>query len=466
MLRGSTLYIMVVWLGGCSMFEETSFPLSPRDVLHVSRDASPLAQRSSRDVADTRTWLRDTMPRLERLMPSSYGPTLVTEQLVEAGGRPVDLYRHFGYTPQTLVRLLDNFSGMRCSALCGSGRASIDTPAAVWPGFEDVWIPVAQDLSLGGRLGLATDAGRAREADCIIILPGLFGDVGVLRSRDLAIGLRECGFHVLALEPRGHGQTEARYPGKHYLFGVAETDELCRVNDWLERRPFIRGVGLIGYCWNANAVLLGAWYDSRRPDDPAVAAPRRNSPFITPPRERPRFAAGVMAFSTVVRWEELVEALDPPYPIVHMPHLHTVQGTVRSRMERKRYADSDGSLRRLICAEYARIGFELPGGMGQGYRFLRLVDHCGQPAGDKLESCRVPVLLVHGANDPLTPAQEVADLMAGVRNPLVAATVLPDGGHVGFAAHAKEHYFSLIVNFFDPLHGAAAMSRAKPQSDH
>ena len=90
---------------------------------------------------------------------------------------------------------------------------------------------------------------------------------------------------------------------------------------------------------------------------------------------------------------------------------------------------------------------------------LRLLEHRGKPAGDKLESARMPVLLVHGANDPLAPSQDVADLMATVDNPRVAATILPSGGHVGFNAYAPEYYFSLIVSFFDPATGAAAPAR-------
>ena len=86
---------------------------------------------------------------------------------------------------------------------------------------------------------------------------------------------------------------------------------------------------------------------------------------------------------------------------------------------------------------------------------LRLVAYRQQPAGDKLDSARMPVLIVHGADDPLIPAQDIADLMASVRNPRVAAVVLPSGGHVGFAGYSPRYYLSLIINFFDPIRGAA-----------
>jgi predicted alpha/beta-fold hydrolase len=82
----------------------------------------------------------------------------------------------------------------------------------------------------------------------------------------------------------------------------------------------------------------------------------------------------------------------------------------------------------------------------------------GKPAGDKLEDARVPVLIVYAANDPLSPAQYVSDLIAVTENPNVAAIMLPGGGHIGFAAYARRYYFSLIVNFFSVVDGPRAAS--------
>ena len=47
--------------------------------------------------------------------------------------------------------------------------------------------------------------------------------------------------------------------------------------------------------------------------------------------------------------------------------------------------------------------------------------------------------------------------MAGTANENVAALILHGGGHIGFAAYAKAYYFSLILNFFDPLAGPRAV---------
>ena len=81
------------------------------------------------------------------------------------------------------------------------------------------------------------------------------------------------------------------------------------------------------------------------------------------------------------------------------------------------------------------------------------------PAYDKLESVRVPIVLVDAINDPFLDVQELADLTAATDNPQVACLMLPGGGHTGFAAYNRAYYFSLIINFFDPQNGAAAYSK-------
>ena len=113
-----------------------------------------------------------------------------------------------------------------------------------WPEFEDVWIPVGESLELAGRLGYATDdAGQPISADCIVILPGLYGDNGVQRTKDLASALRRNGFHALALELRSCGQTERRYPLRTTAFGILETGDLLLVSEWVEALPRVERSG-------------------------------------------------------------------------------------------------------------------------------------------------------------------------------------------------------------------------------
>ena len=433
---------------GC--FSERSFRLEPADTVRMTRE--PLPTRSTRD------WLTAAHHQLADLLPRTDAAPLLTEQMVTADGTAIDVFAHFGIRRKSLRTIFGNLDGIRCTAQAAGSGYHIEEPAPPWPGFEDRWIPVRDDLSLSGRHGLARQAdGGTRQADCIVILPGLFGDNGIKRTRDLAIALREAGFHVLALEPRGHGQTERRFPNHAFTFGVFESDELLVVSDWLEALPPVRRTGLVGFCWTANIVLLTAWFDGGAAADPIITDALR--PLLAAPSVNRRYKAGIIAFSPVVRWETLVEDLEQPRSHLGDPVYAALQDIVISRKRRKNRPETSGSLRRLIEQEYERTGFDFPGGTRDGYQALRWLEHRGKPAGDKLESVRTPVLIVHGANDPLAPAQDVADLIATIDNPRVAATILPGGGHVGFAAYAREYYFSLIVSFFDAATGAAAPAR-------
>ena len=199
--------------------------------------------------------------------------------------------------------------------------------------------------------------------------------------------------------------------------------------------------------------------DGNKPDDPLISPTIRRN-LVAHDSAKRRFSAGVMAISPVVRGEALMDQLDRPRSRWKHPIYAAIQDTVRDRMKRKGYRVT-GSLRQVMDDEYA--GYNVPGthGLAEGYSMLRLIDYKNQSAGNKLELARMPVIILHGADDPLIPAQDIADLMAGVRNPRVAAVILPSGGHVGFAAYAPQYYFSLIMNFFDPQCGAAARGASR-----
>ncbi len=449
---GALVLVMTLNLG---CFSERSVRLDPHEAIRLSPDGHATAEGVS-----TRDWLRHTHEQLASLLPQAPVEPLLTEQLSNGDGQAIDVFGHFGIERKSLQSIIKNFRGLLYSGQAASRDYYVERQAPPWPGFEDVWIPIHlvidEELALSGRLGYARDEqGNIRDADCIVILPGMFGDHGVKRSADLAIPLRESGFHVLHLEIRGHGQTEHRYPRMYHCFGVAETDDLMQVSDWLESLPHVRRTGLIGYCWNANIALLSAWFDGRQADDGLISdALRPYLPAYNP--ERRRFRAGIIAFSPVVRWENLMDELDRPRSRLGSPIFAAIQDTIRDRMVRKNFPNPDGNLRRLVQLEYEGYNLGFPNGAKESYPFLRLMPYKGETAGDKLDRARMPVLIVHGADDPLVPVQDVADMVAGVRNPKVAAVILPSGGHVGFAGYARQYYLSLITNFFDPQTGPAA----------
>jgi len=430
----------------CGCFSERAIPYRAGDFRPIA--AEPV------DGADARAWLESAGRGLEPLLPPEPQPPLTTSMLTADDGEVVDVLRYFGRRPQDLPSVFRNYYGLLHTAQTAGADSDPKAPPPMWPEFEQVWIPVADGVTLSGRLALATRPDGAGVADCIVLIPGLFGDNGVVRTREIARALRSHGLHVLALEQRGSGLTEAKQPEVAYTFGALEARDLLRVAEWLEARPDVRRTGLIGYCWGANVALLVAWENARRADDPDVAPPIRAA--LPPPCGHTHFQAGILVYSPVVRFERTIAEMNQAWSFWLDPVRATLQAEIAARQAAKGHSGAVGSLRALIDAEYERSVLSYPGSVEDALRYLRFVPEPGLPAGPKLETARVPLLIVHASNDPLAPAQDVADLVAGVRNPNVAALILRGGGHVGFAAYAREYFYSLMLNFFDPVLGAAA----------
>ncbi len=433
---------------GTGCIFNASYPMRPRDLVYLHGGGA--------GAESPRQWLGEAHGELRHLLPPTARRALLTGDLVNDAGEPRDVLAHFGLKRERLGKFRGNFSGLNQTFNGVAMVSYIEEQAPSWPGFDDVWIPVNDGMSLHARLGLARDdAGRVRDADCIIILPGIFGDLGVTRTRDLAEALVAAGQHALALEMRGAGRTEFRYPDKGFTWGVFESIDMIAVDEWLRSQPHIRRTGLVGYCWGANVAMLAAWIEGAGPDDPSVGPHIR--PHVPPVSAEPRFAAGVIAFSPVLHYERVIDIMDTPRSAVSAPILYGVQSVVSDRMERKGYGPPLHSLRRLIDQEFEHSFY----GASQSkwrdaLQYLRLVDYKGRRAGDKFERVRVPLLIVHAANDPLIPSQYVAEFMSKFQNPQLAAIVLPSGGHVGLATWSRPYYYSLIMNFFDPRIGPAA----------
>jgi dienelactone hydrolase len=443
--RLPALVLVVAFCAGC--FSERSLPLRAGDYVRIT-----WPDDTRGELRDARGWLAMAHSQLSRHLPGPAAPAMLTDDL-EALHDPRDIYHHFRIDSARLDSLR-NVSALSHSAKATGARPAIERPAPPWPGFEDVWVPIQPGLALYGRLGLARRHGEPLRSDCIVLMPGLYGDVAVLRSRDVAAALIAHGLHVLAIELRAHGQTLMRYPDHPYTYGALETGDLLAVAEWLQARPDVRRTGLLGFCWSANQALLVAWEDGRPENDAII--PDRLRPLLRPRSLGPHYAAGVIGFSPVVRFEELCDVLEDEVRMLRSPAVNALQKTVRERMVRFGFDGFSGSLRTLIEQEARSSASYYPGIVEDGYQYLRLLPYAGLPAGRKLESARVPALLVHGANDPVAPAHTIAELAAAVENRHFAAIVLPGGGHVGFAPYARRYFYSLILNYFDPRVGAAA----------
>ena len=446
---GACVLAAIVCPFTCGCFFERSFPMLVSDL------RPGLSIPPARDAGSVATWLHDAHRQLEVLLPNGRRRAVLTAEMRTASGAAIDVRRHFNL-PGALSSVLFNLSGIEQSAQVTRSGPSDDGGAnpPSWPGFRDVWIPIEDDVQLCGRLGQAERDGRALYSDCIVLLPGLLGDNWLERTRDVATALRASGLHVLALEPRGFGQTGARYPNAHYTYGVRETGDLLAVADWLQQRSEVRDTGLIGFSWGANVALLVAWEEARADDDPDV--PEALRPYLRRPAERPAFRAGVIAFSPVVRFEALLDQLERSWPLLVNPVLNHLQAGVRERWVERRIPGASGDLRELINQEVRRAGLDYPGCLADGYRYLQLLPSSGKPVGRKLERANVPVLIVQAANDPFGSAQGVADLLAWEQSPKLAGIILAGGGHNGFSAYSRAYFYNLVLRFFGAALGPGA----------
>lgn len=442
-----TLFGSLTVLSGC--FVEQTFPMRSRDYIRVRHNATtrPMSPRQ---------WLVATHKALEHLLPRHKSPPLLTDDLTDETGNPVDVMKHFDRDPSRLQSVFHNFWGLESSAQSAGAFFDENDPPKRWPGFEEVRIPISDTFETYGWLGLAKDGDTIRKADCIVVLTGLFGHNGVQRTRDISKALLKTGYHVLAYENRGYGLTDLHHPDVAYTWGVLTTCDLMMVSDWLEDKPYIRHTGLAGYCWSANQALLAAWYENCEPDHISITP--KMAEYLTPLPERRRFRAGIIAVSPTLRFEELIDKLDVPRNFLIDPAFRSLQLIIEHRTKRKRYPEFSSSLRKLIEFETFRSEVDYPDAIPDGLRFLRFLPYKGKPAGDKLEQARMPVLILHASDDPMATAQEVADFIAGCDNRNVAAQMLYGGGHLGNAHYSRPYYFSIIMNFFDPVYGAAAMS--------
>lgn len=446
--------ILAALSAGC--LSEQSFPMQAGDLAPIAQDHRPDAPPHA-----TRDWLVQVSPHLNHLLPSGTKPPLLTDEMTR-DGKPVDVMAHFGRNPLRLQKLFGNFSGIIQTAQC-VGAGYNPGEGQPWPGFEEVWIPIREDLSLCGWIAMAREGSRLEapiiDSNCIVLLPGLLGNHEIIRTHDLARALLDHGHHVLSVELRGHGKTDLRYPDIGYNFGVTEVQDLMIVSEWLEARPHIKGTGLVGFCWGANTAMIAAWFDGRSADDPNLSPRQRE--LHGPPRLGRHFTAGVIAFSPTLRFEEILEILKTPRSMTREPMYAGLQDMVLGRAQHKGYANPTGDLRWLIDREYERSVLNYPNSVEEGLTFLRWMPFQDpqarkKPAHDKTSSIRIPTLVVAAANDPLVGGQDLADFIAGVRNPNVAALLTPGGGHVGFPAWNRRYYFNLILSFFDTRRGPGA----------
>jgi predicted alpha/beta-fold hydrolase len=467
-------------LTGC--LSERSFPMRPDRVVRVA-PAAVVETGGGRLPA--REWAERVHAAAKRRLPADDQEALTTPDLA-AGAKVVDVWSRLGIDPATVDSFWGNWRGIEETAQVASPPPAVESghiQRAPWEGFHDVVVPVgpAGSAELFGRIGVP-EKSREIPGSYVIITHGLFGSLDGLDMENQVQALRHAGHHVLALEMRGHGETNCRHPEYIISFGVQETGDLLSAARWLKEQGATR-VGLVSFSITGYESLLAAWVDGTHavgtPGDfplmrdmlhnvgswPAPGSPGGRMSGGGEPvsvrtaadrKNEPLFNGGMFIVSAPIGLVSLADSFEEARNVLDAPCKATFQGHVQARL--KAYGDQPGhSMWDLARSEFRRSKYraEYAGFEQMREDFLKLVDfHRGtQPweAGvERMENVRVPVLVLSSANDPLGTAQNVADLFARVKNPNVGVIILKEGGHMGFSALSADYYYSLMLNFFDP----------------
>jgi predicted alpha/beta-fold hydrolase len=366
----------------------------------------------------------------------------------------VDVWRHFKVDPAHVDSLWHNWEGIEQTAQVISPAPEMDAGhirRAAWVGFTDVELPGTKGALLFARLGIPDEAHRI-PGSAVIITHGLFGSLDGTDMLNHVQALRRAGHVVLALEMRGHGETHCRYPEYSITFGMYEAGDLVEAAQWLKRTVSATRVGLVSFSLTGYEALLTAWLDGHRPvtefdEIPAFAA-------LPKPGPQPAFNGGMLVVSAPVGILGLADRFEPRLSPLEAPCKGTFQNLVAARLAS--YKDPPGyGMWDLARNELTRAGFvkdieKLDEFRSQFSRFIDLSGESWALGAARMENVRVPLLVLHAANDPLATAQGVADLFGRVRNPNVGVVLLKQGGHMGFSALSADYYYSVMINFFDP----------------
>lgn len=449
-------------LPGCLL--ERSFPMVPERLVRLNHAVAPRAGR-----LNTRDWAAIMHGAARSRLPARSQVALTSADLArrgepgEGGQEPVvDVWRYFAVDPARVDSLWHNWEGIEQTAQVISTAPEMESGHIrrnAWAGFTDVELPGTRGAMLFARLGIPEDQHRI-PGSAVIITHGLFGSLDGTDMLNHVQALRRAGHVVLALEMRGHGETHCRHPEYAITFGMYEAGDLVEAAQWLKRTAGVRRVGLVSFSLTGYESLLTAWLDGHRAvtefdEIPAFAA-------LPKPGPQPAFSGGILVVSAPVGILQVADEFEPRVSPLEAPCKGTFQKHVAARLAF--YKDPPGhGMWDLARYELTRAGFIKDVAMLDEFRtqFSRFIDLSAESwnlGAARMENVRVPLLVLHAANDPLATAQGIAELFGRVRNPNVGVMLLRQGGHMGFSALSADYYYSVMVNFFDPATAPVAAS--------
>jgi predicted alpha/beta-fold hydrolase len=429
----------------CSCFSEQSFPMRPEALCSVKL---PCAEGQGCP-PPARQWGEVVHRQIEHLLPRRSQGGVTSVGLRQRDGRPIDLGRKYGFDPAEVDGLLQNLDGIIQTAQVIPVEEPRGRFADGWRACRRVEIPMSDGLVLSALLGEPT--GKPIDGSFVILGHGLFGRQYGCDQRNTFAALQAFGHHVLAIEMRGHGMTEAENPRHPMTFGIDEPRDLLAIDRWLRRTQGATRVGMIAYSLTAHQALMAAWIDS----DPNARQECDSPIFRSLPQsstdEPPAFDGGMLLFSPAINLVEYCNSLDEPCDMISSPVRAAFQDRAATRLRERGqkprrclWAYAEYELRRSRWAE------QYPDYPSLLRDVLVLIDFTGS-SWRRLEHVRIPIVVMQAADDPVVgSAQAAVNLFAPLDNPNCCLIVTRDGGHSGFSATSASYQYSLIRAFFDP----------------
>ena len=262
-------------------------------------------------------------------------------------------------------------------------------PDALGMAYEEVAVPTTDGVALAGWYMPASGAGR--DAPGATSAPGIALVHGWESARDRTLPhaqfLHAAGFHVLAVDVRGHGQNESE--SLPISVGEFAADAASAVR-WLAARPEVTRVGLLGHSMGAAGAIVAA------AAEPAVAAVVGVSTPADPYRlTRQTFRLADLPIPGVIAW-----------PLAWL--------TTHVFLKPRGHTPSDVSASRAV------------------------------------REIEVPVLLVHGDEDRVVPVGHLARLAAirrAAQPDAVTETLTVHGGHHSWLFEFPE-FRATVARFF------------------
>lgn len=277
--------------------------------------------------------------------------------------------------------------------------------------FRKVTWPSWDGTKIWAWLGVHTgEDGRPLARDAVIIVPGMFNTKDTPLHRARAIRLfRSWGFHVLALDLRGTGESERAYN----TAGWRESDDVESAVDFMRTHAPAVKIHIFAESMGAVATILAAQRHARRGFRLVDGAVIAFSPYASAPR--------------------LIHMLDATPD--DNAGLAALQWFFRRLLELggKKYASFESYLEDAAKQYGVRLN--------QLYYRASITRH--------LRAVNVPLLIVCSDHDPLVPKSEVDRIemaLQGTTNPSILR--LGWGSHCLFEVQDPEWFWALLHEYF------------------